>query len=287
MKIVSILLVTLLCQGGFAQVINTDSFRLDHKIQEKEIVQSDELRISPYSLHFTRELALFGTAGVMIGMGAVRYNDTAPLTEMEVALLDPNDVPKFDRATITTYRKDRVGDIMLVSSVFLPLAFFFQTDTKKDMGTLGLMAAEVFLLQLGVNFLAKGLFERVRPFTYDEDSPIELKTTENAKRSFFSGHTSTAAAMSFYVAKVFSDYLPNRKTKTIIWTAAALYPALMGYMRIDSGSHFRTDVIIGYAVGALIGYLIPVLHKNKLKDNLSVHSFVTTDKVIIGLSYTF
>ncbi|MFC2166083.1 phosphatase PAP2 family protein [Acidobacteriota bacterium] len=135
--------------------------------------------------------------------------------------------------------------------------------------------------------MAKGMAERVRPFGYDEDTPLELKTTENAKRSFFSGHTSTTAAMSFYVAKVFSDYISNKTTKTIIWTSAALLPALMGYLRIDSGNHFRTDVIIGYVTGALIGYLIPALHKSKLKDNLAVHSFVYNGNVTIGLSYSF
>ena len=287
MKIVSILMMAVLCQGGFARSIDTDTFRLDQKIQEQKIVRPDELRISPYSLDFARELTLLGAGNIMTGLGVLLYNNTEPLTEEEVALLDPSDVAKFDRVAITTKKTDRAGDILLMSSVFLPLTFLFQNDTKKDMGTLGIMAAEVFLLQLGVNSLAKGLVGRARPFVYDENTPMELKTTVNAKRSFFSGHASTAASMSFYVAKVFSDYLSNTTTKTIIWTSAALYPTVMGFLRIDTGNHFPTDVIIGYATGAVIGYLIPALHKSKLKNNLAVHSFVYDGKVTIGLIYSF
>ena len=109
----------------------------------------------------------------------------------------------------------------------------------------------------------------------------------NAKLSFYSGHTSTAAAMSFFVAKVFSDYLPNADVKFVIWTSAVVYPALTGLLRQDSGSHFPTDILIGYVTGALIGYFIPVLHKSKLKDNLAIQSIVSDNHVAIRLSYSF
>jgi membrane-associated phospholipid phosphatase len=93
--------------------------------------------------------------------------------------------------------------------------------------------------------------------------------------------------MSFFVAKVFSDYLSNPDVKFLIWTSAVMYPALTGLLRIDSGNHFPTDSLIGYLTGALIGYFIPVLHRNKLKDNLSLNTVISDDHVALRVSYNF
>jgi membrane-associated phospholipid phosphatase len=142
------------------------------------------------------------------------------------------------------------------------------------------------MLNQGLNWMAKGLTRRTRPFVYDPESPFEDKTKTNARLSFYSGHTSTAASMTFFTAKVFSDYLSNKTAKALIWTAAAVYPALVGYLRRDSANHFRTDVITGYLVGALIGYGIPLLHKTKNKD-LSVHPIVSTRQIGLALHYRF
>jgi membrane-associated phospholipid phosphatase len=35
----------------------------------------------------------------------------------------------------------------------------------------------------------------------------------------------------------------------------------VGFQRIVNHWHFPTDVIVGYIVGAAIGYLIPLIHK--------------------------
>ncbi len=38
-------------------------------------------------------------------------------------------------------------------------------------------------------------------------------------------------------------------------------PALTGYLRIRAGKHYPSDVLAGYALGALIGYAVPALHR--------------------------
>ena len=43
--------------------------------------------------------------------------------------------------------------------------------------------------------------------------------------------------------------------------AAALVPAAVAYNRIEAGKHFLTDNLVGYAVGATMGILVPQLHK--------------------------
>ncbi len=105
--------------------------------------------------------------------------------------------------------------------------------------------------------------------------------------SFYSGHTSTTAAISFYVARVFSDYLADNTAKIFIWAGAAIYPALVGYLRRDSGHHFRTDVMTGYAIGAAIGYFIPELHKVSKNEQLSVNFLYSGEFAGIGVAYNF
>jgi membrane-associated phospholipid phosphatase len=41
-------------------------------------------------------------------------------------------------------------------------------------------------------------------------------------------------------------------------------PLTTGLMRYKAGKHFWTDVLIGYAVGALVGVGVPALHSTSL-----------------------
>jgi membrane-associated phospholipid phosphatase len=286
-KILSIFTILLVCKVGFGQAVSSKDFRLDRDYLNHKTAPNDREKLSPYSLDLTKVMVILGSGGAILGTSLILRHNMDPLTEEEVALLDPMDVPAFDRSTITKKQEMPAGDLLLYGSLFLPLSFFAHENTRKDIGTLAVMAGEVFVFQLGLNFMVKVLTKRVRPYCYDENTPLSEKTTVNARLSFYSGHTSTAAAMSFFVAKVFSDYLPNPNTKFIIWTSAALYPLLTGLLRVDSGSHFRTDSIIGYTAGALVGYFIPVLHKNKLKDNLALKTIISNDRVALSMSYSF
>jgi len=287
MKIFSIFAMLLICNGGFGQVVSSEEFRLDKKYQNHKIIQNEDVRISPYSLDLAKELAVFGAGGAMLGVSLILRNNMDPLTEEEVALLDPMDVNAFDRFMITRKQEMPAADLLLYGSVFLPITFFAHEGTRKDMGTLAVMAGEAFVFQLGLNFLAKVLTQRIRPYCYVESTPLSEKTTVNAKLSFYSGHTSTTAAMSFFVAKVFSDYLSNPDSKFVIWISAIVYPVLTGFLRVDSGNHFFTDILIGYITGALVGYFIPVLHKSKLKDTLTIRPVLTSDHVALGVRYSF
>ena len=103
--------------------------------------------------------------------------------------------------------------------------------------------------------------------------------------------TTKPAAFTFFIAKVLNDYHPNVKDdlNTVIWSIAALIPASTGYLRIQAGKHFPSDVIAGYIVGASVGFLIPHLHmlkKDKLR-NLSLAPTLYGDHGGIRLSYKF
>ena len=65
------------------------------------------------------------------------------------------------------------------------------------------MAIETGILTLGAATITKGLALRTRPFVYDEHS-FEDRKTRDARFSFFSGHASFTAAMTFFGASIYS-----------------------------------------------------------------------------------
>ena len=122
---------------------------------------------------------------------------------------------------------------------------------------------------------------------YDDQSPLEYKARVNARRSFYSGHTSISASNSFFTASVLSEYLSDNTAKIFIWSAAALYPAIVGLSRIHNHWHFPTDIIVGYIVGAAIGYLIPRIHRTENDNNTSVNPTEIIHKPLIGFKINF
>ena len=106
---------------------------------------------------------------------------------------------------------------------------------------------------------SKLLFRRQRPFGRfaPKDSTAPARQPDDDNLSFFSSHTSTTSAYAFGVAAVAT----RRAVRTPLVLVIAACAGLTGYLRIASDRHYLTDVLTGYAVGALVGTLTPrVLH---------------------------
>ena len=129
-----------------------------------------------------------------------------------------------------------------------------------------LMYGETFFLNAGINLIAKTTVQRTRPYVYNPDFSEEIKVKPNARMSFYSGHTSMTAANTFFFAKVFADYFPDSRLKPFVWAAAVTIPAITGYCRVQAGKHYLSDVMVGYGMGAAIGFLVPQLHRRSDKD---------------------
>jgi membrane-associated phospholipid phosphatase len=243
--------------------------------------------VSPYNLDFEKELLLLGSGVLLNISGLIVVNNISPLTLQEINELDINDINSFDKNAIKPHRESLNGDLLLYGSFLLPLTFFANDNTRRDWQMLGIMWLEVMAIQSGINLLIKGLAKRTRPYVYDPNTPLEKKQTVGARLSFYSGHTSTTAATTFYVARVFSDYLSSKTVKTLIWVGAAIYPALTGFLRRDTGNHFRTDVITGYLIGAAIGYFIPELHLRNEAFDVSIYRNFYNDNICLSFNYSF
>ena len=219
---------------------------------------------SPYTFKKKKDWSLtIGSATLFTGGLLINANIT-PLTPSEIDNLSASQVNAFDRSATNNWSPNasKISDYLQGGATILPLSLLAFKPIRKDSPKMGLLLAQSYLITKGLTQITKGTVQRIRPFVYNDVVDLEEKIRKTAKRSFFSGHTSGAAVFSFFTAKVFSDYYPKSKWKPLVWTGAALIPALTGYHRYLAGKHYTTDVIVGYSVGALVGILIPAIHKS-------------------------
>ncbi len=249
---------------------------------------------NPYRLGFKSEwpFLLAGAGVVGLGQWLQSSNNIVPFTEAELNALNRQDVNAFDRPATYYWntQAQHTSDALLAGVLVLPAFFLANHHTRSDFGSLLVMSLEVSAISYGLNNAVKNLTNRTRPFVYNENVSFSERTNSTSRQSFYSGHTSFTASMSFFMAKVVHDYHPNMKPglKVAMWTFSAAIPATTGYLRVKSGRHFPTDVITGYAIGAVTGVLIPEWHKKKEHDqHLSIAPSYQYGSTGLYLNYRF
>jgi len=256
---------------------------------------------APYQLSWKTDGILLGASALM---GAVDYHlnqQISLLTTEEIyAALASNEINNFDKIATKLYSEaaDKRSDIgMYISSgAALGVSAEIALSESENRGlnthsvTLAILWLETNIINSFGTDIVKSSVQRTRPYVYNHEYPIEKKYAENARKSFFSGHTSMTAANSFFAAKVFSDYYSDSKWKPVIWTTAALIPAWTGFERVLAGKHFPSDVIAGYIFGAACGYFIPHLHKKheqNLVSNMIILPYNNFDSKGISMTLSF
>jgi membrane-associated phospholipid phosphatase len=218
-----------------------------------------------YHIDWKKDAWLVGSGVGLLGVGYILHKKADIATPESVSLLQTNAVRSVDRGAIQNYSASaqKTSDILLYTSLALPITTFLTHKCRPEAKAIPIMAFEAYTITGGITSILKATVKRYRPYTYNTNLSIEERTSSTARKSFPSGHASSAAVASFFTAKILTDIYPDSKLKPLIWTAAATIPAATGYLRYKAGKHFPTDVIAGYAIGASIGYLVPALHKSK------------------------
>lgn len=217
------------------------------------------------------QLPVAGAAIVLSSMAFKALDERARLTPSEVMKLDPNDINAFDRPTALRdpkhfNREATRGDFFLNFSVASPALLALDKHMRKDwLDLLTLyLAAQAFDNML--YFSAILLVQRPRPLAYNPYLDSIGRSGIGMKKSFFSGHVSFSATGTFFAVKVYTDY-HNIKgfRRVLLYSIAAVPPLITGYFRLQSGRHFKTDVIMGLIAGGTSGILVPELFKRKDK----------------------
>lgn len=222
-----------------------------------------------------------------------QYLDTKnPLTEAEVNALDANDIWVVDRIATQQDPNKResyhfASDWAMNITLALPALLTFDKKIRLDWFKLLVLYGETHAMNTCVYLGVSAFSHRIRPYIYHPDVAMDEKTDVGATESFYSGHTGTAAAASFFMVKVYSDYHPELGNKKYwLYAAATIPPIVVGALRVKAMKHFPTDIMVGFVTGAAMGILVPHLHKKRKNKNLS---FIPYTGAVNGLRvhYTF
>lgn len=242
----------------------------------------------PYRTSFKSDAPVIGVGVGLSFLGFTLIKNKKDLTLTELATKTKDKIPSFDRGN-AGYYSDKINKdsyVPFYAAFAMPVAMLFlNQNERRNASSIVVMYVESLSVTSALFTLAAGGIERSRPLVYGTIAPTSERVKARNQRSFYAGHTASAATGAFFAAKVFSDLNPDSKAKFFVWAVAAAVPAAVGYMRYKSGFHFLSDNILGYVLGAASGILIPEWHKSKSHKNLSFVPQIGRD--FKGLSFVY
>jgi membrane-associated phospholipid phosphatase len=104
---------------------------------------------------------------------------------------------------------------------------------------------------------------RERPFVHvlaAEEKKQTLKPRDN-NVSFFSAHANFAFALAVSSGTVAS--IRGYKGAPWVWGSGIALASTIGYLRVAADKHYMSDVLLGAAVGSLVGFSVPFFFHRK------------------------
>ena len=124
----------------------------------------------------------------------------------------------------------------------------------------GALLAESYALTVAVTQVTKKLARRPRPYAHREDPPPGTRLdSQEARVSFFSGHTSSAFCLAVATGAI--AFARNEKNAGVVLGSGLALATATGYLRIAADQHYFTDALVGAVVGSAAGFLVPHLHR--------------------------
>jgi membrane-associated phospholipid phosphatase len=131
---------------------------------------------------------------------------------------------------------------------------------------LSLINAQTLAVTEALNLTISNVLPRSRP--QGALCASNSKYDPDCVKSFWSGHAATAFASASLLCLEHGELaLYGGKSDTVVCVGALLSASLVGALRIAGDDHHASDVIVGAAVGAGTGYLMPKLLHFKSKKS--------------------
>lgn len=236
---------------------------------------------SVYQLRAAWDVPVIAGAGALSYLGFVTKDRQAPVEDKVLLGLDQASIHWYDGPAFYSGMEDRQqaadrSDALLYISSAAPLLLGLDKRVQAEWKPIAAMYMEAMMVNCGIHSLVANNAGRYRPITYVQDAPWELRSDPGNRNSFFSGHTSTVATATFFMAKVMNDMHPELGGKRwLLYGAAAVPTVVTGYYRVRAAKHFPSDVLVGAGFGALVGVLVPELHKRPLPLGISAVPFAS------------
>ncbi|MDA3882128.1 MAG: phosphatase PAP2 family protein [Bacteroidales bacterium] len=234
----------------------------------------------PYSFSKHKELITYSALTVGFATQIATKPNKVLYSDTEIQNLEMSQLPNIDKKYYQdfSHKHALISDYAVGASIFTAIGIqafsvFAHSQDAESFYSHFFPVANIWLqtnlaTYIGTN-IAKNAASRPRPYVYSTNISLEEKKKPDAYKSFFSQHTSFAAANTFLAAHVVTHYYNQKWIHYSAWSLAAVLPAYVGYERVMAGKHFPTDVIAGYIWGTACGLLIPQLHTKKGKADIS------------------
>ena len=280
------LAVLILSVNSFGQT--TDSTRKDTVIKKKAATKV-------YRINYFVEGAIIavGMAGDLIAIP--RLKSKPKLTDDELLfvnsdeqknLLNPVDKWALKQPTSNRGMWKNISDYGEIGIFLLPSLLIIDKNIRKDWLRILFMYVEGHTVTFTFyNYSPLGPYfqNRLRPAVYYPELGIDARQNSNNRNSFYSGHVASCSYSTFFMVKVYCDYHPNIGAKKyLLYLAASVPPLVLGYARMRALDHFPSDIAVGFGLGAIIGIVVPALHKTRIGKNLSLSLLDSPDAT--GLS---
>jgi len=245
---------------------------------------------SPYTVTFKKDVPVIVAGLGLTALGTYLISKKDSLTNTQLAAKNKNNLPFFDRGNAGYYsvKADEDSYVPFKLSFAWPVVMaLINKNERHDIGRVLTLYLETMAVTGAAFTMATGTIYRSRPYVYGTIADAPRRRDNDSQRSFYAGHTAATAAATFFTAKVFQDYNPDSKLKPVVWAVAIATPALVGYLRYKAGMHFLSDNLLGYALGAGAGILIPQWHKNKRSENMTIVPEVGNGYKGLAVTYKF
>jgi len=112
---------------------------------------------------------------------------------------------------------------------------------------------------LGITMIGMVVLDEALKLSFHRPRPVAFFGPTPSSYSFPSGHAFGALCFYGVLAAILAPRVRGRIAKWAVWSAAVLLIAMIGFSRIYLGVHYPSDVVAGYAAGAVwvaaIGFL--------------------------------
>ena len=133
-----------------------------------------------------------------------------------------------------------------------------------------------------LNQLTKFLAMRERPFQHAR-APADKSPSHDATLSFYSGHTTLAFSLAVGAGTVAS--IRGYRWRGLIWASGLTLAVATGYLRMAADKHYLSDVLVGAATGAGLGWGIPMLRRRC--PGMTVAATPLESGALVGVGMTF
>lgn len=248
----------------------------------------------PFPYELGKPDLVLAPVGLGLTLLAEQLVDTRGLSVAELAAFRPEDINPLDRPAARNWspswddRSDRGRDALVLASVVGSFAPQVLRGRVGNTVTLGAIFAESYLLLAGSTRSVKRLTDRGRPYLHNDAlSPEErLETARGEKdafESFWSGHAAAAFVTATLLSTIYQDVHGRSRGSDLLWASSLSLAGFTSYARVAAGKHYPSDVLVGAAVGSVIGVLVPRMHRRGSPGSATVS--VSPTGVVVRLPW--